>query len=140
MEIDGVPVDVKAAVADFVSSWQMVLGLDTWTIHVTWKKRLSKGRAAQVATRVKYKIADIDFSEKELLAASLDTLEEAVVHELAHMLTDPLVDAPSRDEAVIEHFVEAVTTDITTALLRARNAGLETCEDEQRERDEAAAA
>jgi hypothetical protein len=119
----------KQDVEDLIALWKPVLGLDTWQVYLFWKKKLPGQLAALIKVDLKYKQARMELSIDEAKRYDAVQLESTIVHELAHILTEPLVDPPSDDEKTREHFIEVVTTDVEQAIIRARNAGMAVCID-----------
>lgn len=103
----------KKRVHRMVKRWTRTLGLNQWRINCKWRRERFKHKRtiARVEVKWEYQEACIEFSLSKTFNLNDERLEEAVIHELVHVLVAEIAD----DEA-IKHEERVVVT-ITNAII-----------------------
>ena len=98
--------------------WRTILGLDSWTIRFEYHEtRYEDNPARQADTdgSWQYQDATIRFFLPNIAEVDDDEVREIVVHELCHLLLDPIAHNIYRKE---HEKIEFVTTQLSRAFLR----------------------
>lgn len=116
--------ELKSKIVKYIEYWKNVLFMQGWTIVVVWDEQEAHGSAR--ANR-KYRQMRINFNLPAIIQNNYNNseLEELVVHELTHSMpwdVCRLAERSASDEYV-DFLEEALTTDITSSLIRAREVG-----------------
>lgn len=109
---------LKAKTNKFLDKWLTMLGLRGWDINFYWNRELGDkiddnfSIEAATATQYPYKTANVNFFLPSLQGKSNKDIENIVLHELIHILTDEM-----KDHDKDHNHCERVVTDLTNAFL-----------------------
>lgn len=78
-------------VHEYMGKWSRKLFLDGWILHVKMDKDETEEKYAEIAVNGLYREATITFYPS-LFEQADDVIEETVLHELVHIITDPVKD------------------------------------------------
>lgn len=110
-------------VQKYIDKWFNTLGLGWYEVDLHWSRvddDEEKDTAAKTTWRWQYRTAAITFYLPTIAELSDDKLENAVVHEFAHILTGSMVqNQPDDNSQLMEYGTETVAR----ALIWAREAG-----------------
>jgi len=117
---------LKKRILAFIADWRDIVGLTHWDVRVKWNEL--EYQATVVVELPQYEWVTIHCNLKKIREKqdSLAELEELVVHELSHTFTWVLargIEGVRLQDEAQEHFEEVATTQISRALIRARNQG-----------------
>ncbi len=109
-----------------VAKWRDTLGLAGDRLRFTWFRvpdETSPGAVASVNASWQYRNHNMNVYLTEVLALPDDELEDAVIHELSHLLIHPATgNVPGKSDAEIEK-MEYATTSVAYAIKWAYEAG-----------------
>ena len=116
---------LKKRLRELVKKWVPVMGLRWWHVDINYIYEVDHMPggdyvgAARTRAAWQYKEAVVDFCMPKLLGLSYEDLENVVVHEFVHILTDPMMYA-TKNRLYQEH-VELSTTFLAEAFLWVRD-------------------
>ena len=113
--------DLKQRILALFALWQPRLGLSHWDIIYTWrreKKSPEEGTIMSVFSTWEYQKADVWFYLPTCAEQTEQQLENAVVHELCHMLVAMMSDGESEDENPLDALKDKLEELTVTHLAR----------------------
>lgn len=113
----------KARVKKYWNKWYTAIGLGWWRVDLYWNRNRNEDEPRELGhteTNWQYRTGAITFNVPECAGLDDGHLEEAVVHEMTHILVGGLHDL--RDDQSRE-ITEYTVTTIARAILWARRAG-----------------
>lgn len=113
----------KARVKKFWGKWFNTLGLHWWGIDLYWQRERNEDEPSELghtSSNWQYRTAAVTFNIPVVAEINDDKLEEAVVHEMTHILVAPIQDF--RDDQARD-ITELTVTTVARALIWSREAG-----------------
>lgn len=118
-------------VEKYLDKWHHTLGMGWFRITHEWSRDNNENAklcVAETSAQWPYKQAVITWYLQQVAETNEDILEMCVVHEFVHVLVDPIwamIEKPTNDQCGLNEFA---VTNVTSAILWAREAGEESLE------------
>lgn len=109
---------LKHKINDIAQHWISNAGFSWWKVDLIWDRNYDEDdreTAAVADAKWIYRIASITFYMPVMQHLSDEEMERVIVHELAHLLVDPIT--PHDGDENVAKFVEVATENVARALL-----------------------